>query len=66
MRALLVLAALPLLLWSSVAFGRSARPLFVAVQQAYGHMTGVLEEFLSGVRVVNDVGTRTPVNRSGQ
>jgi ATP-binding cassette subfamily B protein len=49
---LLSMATMPILIWSSVAYGRAIRPLFGASQQAYGRVTGVLEEFLSGARVV--------------
>jgi ABC-type multidrug transport system fused ATPase/permease subunit len=49
---LLSMLTIPALLWAAVSYGRAARPLFGAVQQAYGHLTGRLEEFLSGVRVV--------------
>jgi len=49
---LLSMLAIPALLWSAVSYGRAVRPLFATVQQAYGHLTGRLEEFLSGVRVV--------------
>jgi ATP-binding cassette, subfamily B, multidrug efflux pump len=49
---LLSMLTIPALLWSSVSYGRAVRPLFGTVQQAYGHLTGSLEEFLSGVRVV--------------
>jgi ATP-binding cassette subfamily B protein len=49
---LLSMLTIPALLWCSVSYGRTVRPLFASVQQAYGRLTGTLEEFLSGVRVV--------------
>lgn len=49
---LLSMAVLPLLVLTATAYGRATRPLYSAVQQSYGRLTGVLEEFLSGVRVV--------------
>jgi ATP-binding cassette subfamily B protein len=49
---LLSMLTIPALLWSSVCYGRAVRPLFTSVQQAYGHLTGTVAEFLSGVRVV--------------
>jgi ABC-type multidrug transport system fused ATPase/permease subunit len=49
---LLSMLTIPALLWCAVSYGRTVRPLFGAVQQAYGQVTGTLAEFLSGVRVV--------------
>jgi ATP-binding cassette subfamily B protein len=49
---LLSMLTIPALLWTAVSYGRAVRPLFGGVQQAYGRLTGTLEEFLSGVRVV--------------
>jgi ABC-type multidrug transport system fused ATPase/permease subunit len=49
---LLSTVTVPALLWSSIAFGRSVRPIYIAFQQAYGRLTGTLEEYLSGVRVI--------------
>ena len=43
---------LPLLLVLAMRFGRELRPLFAAVQQQHGVMTGVLQENLAGIRVV--------------
>jgi ABC-type multidrug transport system fused ATPase/permease subunit len=49
---LLSMLTIPALLWSAMSYGRAVRPLYGSVQQAYGHLTGRLGEFLSGVRVV--------------
>ena len=49
---LLSMLTIPALLACALGYGRAVRPLFGAVQQAYGRLTGTLEEFLSGVRVV--------------
>jgi ABC-type multidrug transport system fused ATPase/permease subunit len=49
---LLSMLTIPALLACALSYGRAVRPLFASVQQAYGRLTGALEEFLSGVRVV--------------
>jgi ATP-binding cassette subfamily B protein len=50
--ALLSLTVMPVLAWTAIHFGRTIRPLFLAVQQQFGVMATVLQENLSGVRVV--------------
>jgi ABC-type multidrug transport system fused ATPase/permease subunit len=50
--ALLSLALMPILLGSAVRFGRTIRPLYLAVQQQFGVMTTRLQENLAGTRVV--------------
>ncbi|MBI3973364.1 MAG: ABC transporter ATP-binding protein [Chloroflexi bacterium] len=49
---LLALVTVPLLLWAGVSYSRVSGPLFARVQQQYGSLTGLLQENLSGVRVV--------------
>ena len=49
---LLALLTVPLLLWAGYAYGKRSGPLFAQVQQEYGALTGLLQENLSGVRVV--------------
>ena len=49
---LLAVLPLPLLLFLAFRFGRVMQPLFAAVQQQHGVMTGVLQENLAGIRVV--------------
>jgi ATP-binding cassette, subfamily B, multidrug efflux pump len=50
--ALLSLALMPLLVVTAVHFGRTIRPLYLAVQQQFGVMTTRLQENLAGTRVV--------------
>lgn len=50
--ALLSLATMPLLVWWSLKFGVTVRPMFAAVQQQFGVMTSVLQENVAGARVV--------------
>lgn len=50
--ALLSLGVMPVLAWTAIHFGRTIRPLFLAVQQQFGVMTNVLQENLAGARVV--------------
>lgn len=50
--ALLSLSVMPVLAWSAIHFGRTIRPMFLAVQQQFGVMTTALQENLSGARVV--------------
>jgi ATP-binding cassette subfamily B protein len=49
---LLALLTVPLLLWAGYAYGKMSGPLFAKVQQEYGALTGLLQENISGVRVV--------------
>ncbi len=50
--ALLSLAAMPILAWRALAFGREMRPLSLAIQQQLGVLTTRLEQNLRGARVV--------------
>lgn len=50
--ALLSLSVMPVLALTAINFGRTIRPLFLAVQQQFGVMTNALQENLSGARVV--------------
>jgi ATP-binding cassette subfamily B protein len=50
--ALLSLSVMPVLAWTAIRFGRTIRPMFLAVQQQFGVMTTALQENLSGARVV--------------
>ena len=50
--ALMALAVIPLLIITSVRFGRIVRPQFLNVQQQVGDMSSVLQENLAGTRVV--------------
>lgn len=50
--ALLSLALMPLLIGAAVNFGRTIRPLYLAVQQQFGVMTTRMQENLAGTRVV--------------
>jgi ATP-binding cassette, subfamily B, multidrug efflux pump len=50
--AILSLALMPILVVAAVNFGRTIRPLYLAVQQQFGVMTTRLQENLAGTRVV--------------
>ncbi|MDQ3695882.1 MAG: ABC transporter ATP-binding protein/permease [Chloroflexota bacterium] len=50
--AALALLPMPLLIWYSIRFGVSLRPMFVKVQQQFGAMTSALQENVAGNRVV--------------
>jgi ABC-type multidrug transport system fused ATPase/permease subunit len=50
--ALLSLALIPVLIYSALRFGRTIRPLYLAVQQQFGVMTTRMQENLAGTRVV--------------
>lgn len=50
--AIISLAALPFLVFTAVRFGRIIRPRFLAIQTQFGEMSSVLQENLSGTRVV--------------
>ncbi|MGA7671131.1 MAG: ABC transporter ATP-binding protein [Nitrolancea sp.] len=50
--AAISLCVMPVLISAALYFGRSIRPKFLAVQQQFGVMTNVLQENLSGARVV--------------
>lgn len=50
--ALISLALTPILVGAAVNFGRTIRPLYLAVQQQFGVMTTRMQENLAGTRVV--------------
>jgi ATP-binding cassette, subfamily B, multidrug efflux pump len=50
--ALLSMALMPILVGAAINFGRTIRPLYLAVQQQFGVMTTRLQENLAGTRVV--------------
>ena len=50
--ALLSLASLPVLIYVALAFSQRIRPLFVKVQQSWGAVNTMLQENLTGVKVV--------------
>ena len=58
-RLTLVSAAfLPLILWRALSMSRSLRPIWMKVQEETGAMTTVLQENLSGMKVVKAFGAR--------
>ena len=58
-RLTLVCAAfLPIILWRALSMSRSLRPIWMKVQEETGAMTTVLQENLSGMRVVKAFGAR--------
>jgi ATP-binding cassette, subfamily B, multidrug efflux pump len=50
--AVLSLAVMPILAGTAIHFGRTIRPLYLAIQQQFGVMTNRLQENLAGTRVV--------------
>ncbi len=50
--ATISLAVLPLLVFTAYRFGRVIRPRFLAIQTQFGEMSSVMQENLSGTRVV--------------
>ncbi len=50
--ALVSLMTLPPLIWWSLKFGVTVRPMFASVQQQFGVMTSALQENIAGARVV--------------
>lgn len=50
--ALISLAVMPLLVWTSIYFSTHVRPMFARVQQQFGEMSSVMQENLAGTRVV--------------
>ncbi len=50
--AMVSLAVLPLLILTAYRFGRVIRPRFLAIQAQFGEMSSVMQENLSGTRVV--------------
>ncbi len=56
--ALVCMAFLPLILWRALTLSRALRPVWMRVQQETGAMTTVLQENLSGMKVVKAFGAR--------
>lgn len=52
MLGLIALSTTPFLLWWSIRFSVTIRPLFLKVQQQFGEMTSTLQENVAGGRVV--------------
>ena len=52
------MAFLPLILWRAVVMSRTLRPTWLKVQEETGAMTTVLQENLSGMKVVKSYGAR--------
>ncbi|HVX30203.1 MAG TPA: ABC transporter ATP-binding protein, partial [Nitrolancea sp.] len=50
--ALISMSVMPVLVFTALYFGKTIRPKFLAVQQQFGVMTNVMQENLSGARVV--------------
>lgn len=50
--AVLALLPMPFLIWYSIRFGVSLRPMFLKAQQQFGAMTSALQENVAGNRVV--------------
>lgn len=50
--AVVALSTTPILIWWSVRFGISIRPMFLKIQQQFGAMTSTLQENVAGGRVV--------------
>jgi len=50
--AVLALLPMPFLIWYSIRFGVSLRPMFLKAQQQFGVMTSALQENVAGNRVV--------------
>ena len=56
--AIVSMAFVPLILWRALAMSNVLRPTWMKVQEEMGAMTTVLQENLSGVRVVKAFGAR--------
>ncbi len=56
--ALVCMAFVPLILWRAMTLSRSLRPMWMRVQEETGAMTTVLQENLSGMKVVKAFGAR--------
>ena len=56
--ALVCMAFVPLILWRAMALSRALRPTWMRVQEEMGAMTTVLQENLSGMKVVKSFGAR--------
>lgn len=50
--AAVALSTTPILIWWSVRFGISIRPMYLRIQQQFGSMTSALQENVAGGRVV--------------
>ena len=55
---LVCMAFLPLILWRAVVMSKTLRPTWLKVQEETGAMTTVLQENLSGMKVVKSYGAR--------
>lgn len=49
---LVALAPLPLLLFATIRFGRAVEPMFTKIQEQMGKLSTVMQESLTGIRVV--------------
>ena len=61
--ALISMSVMPILIFTAIFFGKTIRPKFLAVQQQFGVMTNVMQENLSGARVVRAFAREEDENR---
>jgi ATP-binding cassette subfamily B protein len=61
--ALISMSVMPVLIFTAIYFGKTIRPKFLAVQQQFGVMTNVMQENLSGARVVRAFAREEDENR---
>ncbi|HEX7103665.1 MAG TPA: ABC transporter ATP-binding protein [Nitrolancea sp.] len=61
--ALISMSVMPVLVFTAIFFGKTIRPKFLAVQQQFGVMTNVMQENLSGARVVRAFAREEDENR---
>jgi ATP-binding cassette subfamily B protein len=61
--ALISMSVMPVLVFTALYFGKTIRPKFLAVQQQFGVMTNVMQENLSGARVVRAFAREEDENR---
>jgi ATP-binding cassette subfamily B protein len=61
--ALISMSVMPILIFTAIFFGKTIRPKFLAVQQQFGVMTNVMQENLSGARVVRAFAREDDENR---
>lgn len=61
--ALISMSVMPILIFTALYFGKTIRPKFLAVQQQFGVMTNVMQENLSGARVVRAFAREEDENR---
>jgi ATP-binding cassette subfamily B protein len=61
--ALISMSVMPVLVFTALYFGKTIRPKFLAVQQQFGVMTNVMQENLSGARVVRAFAREDDENR---